>query len=68
MNTPSEQLYQFTKSGAATHINLVRMPNSSVSYLIANNAKGKIDIIEKGKSSPVKQLQIDSMHCSLVTG
>ena len=68
MNIPSDQLYQFNNPGAATHINLVNIPNSTTSYIIANNAKGKIDVIEKGKSSPYKQLNIDSMHCSLVTG
>ena len=68
MNTPSDQLYQFTKPGSATHINLVRMPDGATSYIIANNSQGKIDVIDKEKSSLYKQLNIDQMHCSLVTG
>ena len=67
-NSPTEQIYQFAKPGSATHINLVYIPGTKQSYVIANNGGGKIDIIEKGSVKPYKQLNIEAMHCSLTSG
>ena len=36
--------------------------------MIANNANGKIDVIEKGNVKPYKQLNIEAMHCSMTSG
>ena len=49
MKTPSEQIYQFQKPGSVIHINIVNMPDGNGTYIIANNAEGKIDVIERGK-------------------
>ena len=68
MNSPTEQIYQFAKPGSATHINLVYIPGTKTSYVIANNTNGKIDVIEKGNVKPYKQLNIEAMHCSMTNG
>lgn len=65
MTQPSNQLYLFKKPGSGTHINVVQK-TSSLIYFIANNSDGFVDIIEKGKQAPVKKLEIELMHCSLV--
>ena len=49
MKTPSEQIYQFSKPGSAVHINIVNLPDGKGTFLIANNADGRIDVIEQGK-------------------
>ena len=46
MNTNSESIYKFQKTGSAVHINVINMPEGNKSYIIANNAEGTVDVIE----------------------
>ena len=46
----------------------MKLPDGKGTYIIANNAEGKIDVIQQGKQTPYKSLNIDMMHCSLVHG
>jgi hypothetical protein len=54
----------FKKPGCGTHINFI--PQHNHGYIISNNNEGFVEIIEKGKQTPTKRLDIELMHCSLV--
>lgn len=65
MRQPSNQLYLFPKQGSGTHINIFS-PKPKLNYLLANNSDGFVEVIEKGKTSPFKKIEIELMHCSLI--
>ena len=56
MKTPAEAVYQFSRNGSGIHVNLIKKPDDGKIYLIASSADGVVDVIEKGKQSPYKQL------------
>lgn len=69
LKTPAESIFQFNRSGSGVHIGLVTMPGTSGrTFIIASNADGKVDVIERGTQIAMKQLQIEMMQCSFQLG
>ena len=66
LKTPAETVFTFAKGGSGVHMNMITLPGSPDPriFLISSNADGKVDVLEKGKSVPCRQLPILSMQCS----
>ena len=54
IQAPPEEIYSFSNPNSGTHINTLNLPSGEPKYILANNADGFVDILERGSLKPVK--------------